>query len=141
MHYYFIKDQVETRDIVIEHCPTEEMLVGNLTKPLQGALFRKFREEIMNITDDLDMEKMGMYITGLNKGDTDHGCPQECVGGCDKAGSKNSAKECPDRGTYNGTYDAIILEKGEKSRAVRSYADITREDVKNPLGENRLIIY
>ena len=87
------------------------------------------------------MEKMGMDITGLNKVETDHGCPQECVGDCDKAGSKNSAKECPDRGTYNGTYDAIILEKEERSRLVRSYADVTREDVKNPLGKNRLIIY
>ena len=49
--------------------------------------------------------------------------------------------ECPDIGTHNGTYDAIISEKGERSWAVRSYADVTREDVKTPLGQNRLIIF
>ena len=49
--------------------------------------------------------------------------------------------ECPDGGTHNGKHDAIILEKGERSRAVRSYDDVTREDVKTPLGQNRLIIY
>ena len=26
VRYYFIKDQVETGDVMIEHCPTEEML-------------------------------------------------------------------------------------------------------------------
>ena len=45
--------------------------------------------------------------------------------------------ECPDIGTRNGTYHAVILEKGERSRAVRSYADVTRGDVKTPLGENK----
>ena len=48
--------------------------------------------------------------------------------------------ECPYIGTHNGTHDAIILEKVEMSQAVRSYADVTREYLKTPLGENRLII-
>ena len=32
------------------------------------------------------------------------------------------------------------LEKGESSQAVRSYADVTREYLKTPLGQNRIII-
>ena len=47
----------------------------------------------MNIPDDLDMGEMGMNRIGLQKGitwklhnETDHGCPQECVGDCDKVG-------------------------------------------------------
>ena len=48
--------------------------------------------------------------------------------------------ECPNVGVRRGTYDAFKLEKGEKSRAVRIYADVTREDVQTPLGQNRLII-
>ena len=55
-------------------------------------------------------------------------------------GRGNGAKECLDGGTYNVMYNAFILKIGERSRAVRSYADITREDVKTPLGQNRLII-
>ena len=46
----------------------------------------------------------------------------------------------PNGGTHKGTYDAVILEKGERSWAARSYADITREDVKMQLGQNILII-
>ena len=53
---------------------------------------------------------------------------------------ENGARECPNGGTHNGTYDAVILEKGERSRAFKSYADVTREYVKTPLGQNRLII-
>ena len=49
-------------------------------------------------------------------------------------GRENVPKDFPDGGTHNGTYDAVILEKGERSRAVRSYADVTREDLKTPLG-------
>ena len=43
-------------------------------------------------------------------------------------------------GVRRGTYDAVKLEKEDKSRAVRSYADVTREDVQTPLGKNTLII-
>ena len=65
MIYYFIKDWVDIGVVVIKHCPTEEMLGDHFTNPLQGALFRKFSEEIIKIPDDLDMDKMGMDGTGL----------------------------------------------------------------------------
>ena len=68
VRYYFIKYQVETGDVVIEHFLTEEMLGDHFKKPLQGALFRNFKAEIMNISDDLDMGDMGMDGTGLKKG-------------------------------------------------------------------------
>ena len=54
----------------------------HFTKPFQDALFRKFRAEIMNIPDDLDMGEMGIEGTGLKRGitfklhnETDHECP------------------------------------------------------------------
>ena len=62
------------------------------------------------------------------------------VGGCGKTGRGNGAMECSNIGVRRGTYDAFKLEKGEKSRAVRSYTDVTREDVQTPLGQNRPII-
>ena len=55
-------------------------------------------------------------------------------------GRRNGAKECPNGGTHNGTYEAVILEKGERSRAVRIYADVNRGDVETPSEKNRLII-
>ena len=109
VRYYFIKDRVETWDVVIEHFPMEEMLGDHFTKPLQGALFRKFREEIMNIPDDLEMGDLCMDRTGFKKeviwklhNETHPGFPQECVGGCDKVVRKNGAKEFPNGGTHNG---------------------------------------
>ena len=68
VHYYFIKYRVETGYVVIKHFPTEEILGGNFTKPLQSSLFRNFRAEIMNIPDDLDMGEMGMDGIGFKKG-------------------------------------------------------------------------
>ena len=133
--------------MVIEHCPTEKMLGDHFTKSLQGALFRKFRSEIMNIPGDLDLGGMGMDGKGLKKGiicklhnDTDPRCPQECVGDCGKAGRKNGAMECSNIRTCKITYNAVKSEKGDKSRGVRRYAAVTREDLQTPLGKNRLII-
>ena len=48
--------------------------------------------------------------------------------------------ECSNIRARKVTYDAVKLEKGYKSRAVRSYTDVTREEVQTPLGQNRLII-
>ena len=119
----------------------------HFTRPLKGVLFRKFSAEIMNIPDELDMVDMGMGGKGLKRDITcklhnniGPGFPQECVGGCGKVGRGNVAMEYPNVGTHNGTYNAVISDKGERSRAVRSYNDATREDVKTPLGQNRLII-
>ena len=43
--------------------------------------------------------------------------------------------KCSNMRARRGTYDAIKLKKGEKSRAVRSYADVNREYVQTPLGK------
>ena len=40
---YFIKYRVESGEVKIKHFPTTKMLGDHFTKPLQGALFRKFR--------------------------------------------------------------------------------------------------
>ena len=56
------------------------------------------------------------------------------VGDCGKTERKTGSMECSNIGAHKVTYDAIELEKGEKSLAVRSYTDGTREDVQTPLG-------
>ena len=48
-----------------------------------------------------------------------------CVGDCDKVVWGNGAKEYPNGGIHNVTYNAVILDKGERSWAVRSSAGIT----------------
>lgn len=49
IRFYFVADRVASGDLRIEHCPTEEMVADYFTKPLQGALFYRMRDHIMNI--------------------------------------------------------------------------------------------
>ena len=62
------------------------------------------------------------------------------VGDCGNNGRENGDMAFSNIGVRKGTYYAVNLEKGENSRAVRIYADVSREDVQTPLGKNRLII-
>ena len=54
------------------------------------------------------------------------------VGDCGTTERENGAMECPNTRVRGGTYDIVKLEKGEISRAVRSYTDVTKEDVQTP---------
>ena len=45
--YFWIKDRLASENIEVEYCPTEKMLADFFTKPLQGSLFRKFRDVVL----------------------------------------------------------------------------------------------
>ena len=45
--YFFIEERAEKNKIKIEYCQTEKMLADFFTKPLQGKLFRRFRDATM----------------------------------------------------------------------------------------------
>jgi hypothetical protein len=47
IRYFWIKDRTKSAGIKIRHCPTLQMLGDFFTKPLQGNLFRKFRDVIL----------------------------------------------------------------------------------------------
>jgi hypothetical protein len=47
IRYFFMKDQINCDGIRVQHCPTEQMLANFFTKPLQGNLFRRFRDVLM----------------------------------------------------------------------------------------------
>ena len=47
IRYFWIKDRTAANAITIRHCPTLEMLADFFTKPLQGNLFRSFRDVIL----------------------------------------------------------------------------------------------
>jgi hypothetical protein len=49
IRYFFITDRVKTGDVSLVWCPTGDMIGDFMTKPLQGALFRKFRDQIMGV--------------------------------------------------------------------------------------------
>ena len=49
IRYFFITDRVAQGDVSIAWCPTADMIGDFATKPLQGALFKKFRDLIMGV--------------------------------------------------------------------------------------------
>ena len=46
--YFYITDLIQRKECSIKYCPTAEMVGDYHTKPLTGALFKKFRDKIMN---------------------------------------------------------------------------------------------
>ena len=56
IRYFWIKDYVARGKLDIVHCPTEFVKADTLSKPLQGALFRKFRAQQMNIPDGKELK-------------------------------------------------------------------------------------
>jgi len=49
VRYFFVKDKVDSGEVSIEWCPTDEMLGDFFTKPLQGVKFKQFRKLVLNI--------------------------------------------------------------------------------------------
>jgi hypothetical protein len=52
--YFFITDRVSKEEVSVVWCPTGDMIGDYTTKPLQGALFQKFRDQIMGVTPARD---------------------------------------------------------------------------------------
>jgi hypothetical protein len=51
IRYFLVADRVKAKEVQIEYCPTERMLADYLTKPLQGANFLWFRNNILNVQE------------------------------------------------------------------------------------------
>jgi hypothetical protein len=49
IRYFFITDRIARKEVGIQYCLTKEMVADYSTKPLQGELFYKFRDQIMGV--------------------------------------------------------------------------------------------
>jgi hypothetical protein len=54
IRYFFITDRDKKEEVSVVWCPTGDMIGDFATKPLQGALFCKFRDQIMGVTPACD---------------------------------------------------------------------------------------
>jgi len=46
---FFVTDRINQKQMRVACCPTAEMIADYFTKPLQGALFRRLRDAVLNI--------------------------------------------------------------------------------------------
>ena len=47
IRYFFVKDRIDKGEMTVEYCPTYLMIADYFTKPLQGRIFKLFRDVIM----------------------------------------------------------------------------------------------
>ena len=48
IRYYWVKDRIDNKEMLLEYLPTADMTADILTKPLQGEQFRKLRSKLLN---------------------------------------------------------------------------------------------
>ena len=92
IRYFFITNRIEKKHVKVKYCPTEEMIADFFTKPLQGALFFKFRNEILGIRpEDFDTYKNKYHeaLKGYDLSDSmASNKSKECVGRDSNAASR-----------------------------------------------------
>ena len=50
VRYYFMTDKIAKGEIQIDHCGSSHMIVNYFTKPLQGSLFKKKFDLMLNLS-------------------------------------------------------------------------------------------
>jgi hypothetical protein len=81
IRYFFLTDEVEKGNLIIKHCPTDEMVGDFFTKPLTGEKFSKFRDIIMGrVKHEFGGLSLGDYLNGWKLVPSRHAKRQECVG-------------------------------------------------------------
>ena len=49
VHYYFITNHINTKELNVKYCNTDDMVADYFTKPLQGCKFLQVCKKIMNL--------------------------------------------------------------------------------------------
>ena len=58
VRYFFITDKIAKNKVTDKWCPTGDMVGNYMTKPLQGAMFKKFRDLIMGVKQPHSSEQV-----------------------------------------------------------------------------------
>ena len=54
IRYFFVTDRIAANEVSVEYCPTGDMVADFFTKPLHGSLFKKLRDQVMNVDPEAD---------------------------------------------------------------------------------------
>ena len=60
--FFIMLDQIKTKGIQVNYCPTSEMIAHYLTKSLQSSLFQKFWNMVAGIVEENIMKYKYNYI-------------------------------------------------------------------------------
>ena len=52
IRYYYLKDKIDKKEIIVKYCPMDDMIGDFFSKPLQGVKFKKMRNKILNMSQD-----------------------------------------------------------------------------------------
>ena len=54
IQYFFVTDIIKKKEVLVDWCPNNDMTGDFFTNPNKGALYRKFRDMIMGVVEQLD---------------------------------------------------------------------------------------
>jgi hypothetical protein len=113
IRYIFITDRVKKEEVSVVWCPTGGMIGDFPTKPLQGALFRKFRDQIMGVTPARD--------PGPGKNDSNAGkIRNKPKKGKAKRLAPPGKKAAPQKCVGNRTWDRSKVKSGLVRKDIKS---------------------
>ena len=74
IRHFFIRDRIENGELQLIYCPTERMIGDYFSKPLQGSLFRIFRDVVMGIQQHSAVDSiLNQRQEHVDKGDFEPG--------------------------------------------------------------------
>jgi hypothetical protein len=119
IRYFFITDRIGKGEVSLKWCPTGDMTGDYASKPLQGALFKDFRDQMMGVVPAKDPGLGKTPKTKTPEGGAKVGpstktdeAPQECVGRKARVRGNNAV-----RGTTNDVrtkYDQDVQRTDEQ---------------------------
>ena len=65
--YFFITDRVKEGEVSVVWCPKGDIIGDYMTKPLQGAIFCKFRDQIVGVIPDEDLGLVNFKVEHTGK--------------------------------------------------------------------------
>jgi hypothetical protein len=130
IRFFFVTDRIKNKEMSVVHCPTGEMVADYFTKPLQGALFKKFRDLIMNVDNSdpsTDSHKDQRSVLGIKGNPT-----QDSDANTD--GRKDESHESIGKPITDGEVKTVMADVGSSDNNVKNmnvHIDTIDEDTKN----------
>ena len=67
IQYFFVKDRVQSGEIDIKYCPTENEVANFFAKPIQSSAFKRFRDFMMGHLEAVELSVKGTNQSSLQK--------------------------------------------------------------------------